>query len=73
MASIMSAVTSLPEAGGLLLMGSVLIVLGIVFRRVLNLGSRGSSANSLETTNVRQNSLELEQEKSLSLPVGPQI
>ena len=68
---LMSFFTTLPETSNLFLLGSLLIVAGLVLRRLRSiLHAGGDSAQDLEP---RSNTLELPRDKGLSQPVSPRI
>jgi hypothetical protein len=68
---LMSYFAALPETGNLFLLGSLLIVAGLVLRRLRSMIQ--APADSRESLETRRSTLELPQEKGLSQPVSPQL
>jgi hypothetical protein len=67
---LMSFLATLPETGNLFLLGSVLIIAGLVLRRLFSIMQPDS--NSQEASEPGGTTLGLPQEKSLSQPMSPQ-
>ena len=66
---LMSFLATLPETGNLFLLGSLLIIAGLVLRRLFSLMQPGS--NSAEAPELTRSTLG--QEKALSQQISPQV
>jgi hypothetical protein len=72
-AMIMSLLTSLPETSSLFLMGTVLILAGLVLRRVFRMVEKGIAAISKRNDESRPVTLKLDREEALSRPLSPRL
>jgi hypothetical protein len=70
---IMSLLTSLPETSSLFLMGTVLILAGLVLRRVFRMVEKGIAAISKGNEDSRPGTLQLDREEALSRPLSPRL
>jgi hypothetical protein len=70
---IMSLLTSLPETGSLFLMGTFLILAGLILRRVFHMFGNGITEMSKQDRRARQNPLKLDQEEVMSHPISPRL
>jgi hypothetical protein len=59
---IMSLLASLPETSGLFLMGTFLILAGLILRRVFHMVEKGIAAVSKRNPQMIQDTLKLDQE-----------
>jgi len=70
---IMSLLTNLPETSGLFLMGTFLILAGLVLRRIFRMLENGDAGVSKRGPQSRQNHLKLDQEEIMSQPMSPRL
>lgn len=71
LAMILSLLTSLPETSSLFLVGTFMILAGLVLRRVFNAVEKGIASVSSRSAETRQNPLKLDHKDVLSHPVSP--
>jgi hypothetical protein len=69
----MSLLASLPETGSLFLMGTFLILSGLVLRRIFHLGGKGIATISKGNESSGQNPLKLDHEEAMSHPGSTQL
>jgi hypothetical protein len=68
---ILSLITRMPEASGLFLMGTILIAVGLILRRVLYTARKTSPTSPKEGLRGMSGPLELKPDKALGMSATP--